>query len=140
MLKTKPLLRLARVSTDRKRLLIRATILLALTSAAVALLPFRHAIRLGSVALGGRKPIDPDDVLWAVEAVARQLPLRTVCIEKGLVVQRLLRSGGLDARLHYGARHTPSREIEAHVWVTVADRPVIGGEQANEFASVAAYP
>jgi hypothetical protein len=64
-----------------------------------------------------------------------------VCIEKGLVVQRLLRGGGVDAILHYGARHNPdTSRLEAHVWVTVDGESVIGGAEATGFAEVAKYP
>jgi hypothetical protein len=53
----------------------------------------------------------------------------------------MLRSAGIEAVLHYGARHaTVSRELEAHVWVTVAGEPVIGGEEASDFAAIAKYP
>jgi hypothetical protein len=64
-----------------------------------------------------------------------------MCIEKGLVVQRMLRSGGADAILHYGARHhRDTRNLEAHVWVTVDGCAVIGGAESGEFAPIASYP
>jgi hypothetical protein len=64
-----------------------------------------------------------------------------MCIEKGLVVQRMLRFGGTDAILHYGARHCDrTRELEAHVWVTVDRRAVIGGAESADFAAIASYP
>jgi hypothetical protein len=70
-----------------------------------------------------------------VEAAARRLPWRTACIQKGLAVQRMLRSSGIDAVLHYGARHRPvTGKLEAHVWVTVDGRAVAGGEE------IASYP
>jgi hypothetical protein len=135
-----PITRLRRLSGDEKRLLLRAAGFLCLASAAVAFLPFRKAIRLGSIPLGTRKGSLHQQV-WAVEAAARRLPWRTVCIEKGLVLQRLLRSSGVAALLHYGARNDPdSGKLEAHVWVTVDGVPVIGGEQASDFAAIAAYP
>jgi hypothetical protein len=107
----------------------------------LALLPFRKAIRLGSIALARRGRASADDIIWAVEAAARRIPWRTVCVQKGLAAQHMLRGAGVDAVLHYGARHDPqSRELEAHVWVTVDRRPVIGGKEALGFASVATFP
>jgi hypothetical protein len=133
--------RLRQLSSERRRLLWRATILLSVTSALVALLPFRIAIRFGCVPLGVKAQYSVDDVLWAVETAARRLPWRIVCIEKGLVTQRMLRSVGFDAILRYGARHHPdSRKLEAHVWVTVDSRAVMGGQEAPAFALVATYP
>jgi len=115
--------------------------LLTIASAAVALLPFKRAVRLGAVPLGPRRSIEIDDCTWAIEAAARRLPWRTVCIEKGIALQRLLRSRGIDAILHYGARHHPdSGKLEAHVWVSAGGKAVIGGEEAAGFVEVAAYP
>ena len=135
-----PLVRLRRLNGARKRLLIQAVALLALASAGAALLPFRRAIRFGCVARGDRQTAI-DDVVWAVETASRRVPWRTMCIEKGLVVQRLLRLAGVDAILHYGARHhDETRKLEAHVWVIVGGTAVVGGAEAGEFASIATYP
>ena len=135
------MVRASRLSGERKRLILRATLLLGLASAAVALLPFRRAIRLGSVPLGKRRLASAEDVVWAVEAVAKKLPWRAMCIEQGLVAQRMLRGCGIDALLHYGARHHPdTRKLEAHVWVSVNGVDVIGGDEAAGFALVASYP
>ena len=88
----------------------------------------------------GRRSSHCDQIVWAVEAAARRLPWRTVCIHKSLVVQRMLRSGGANAALHYGARHHPATGmLEAHVWVTVDGRAAIGGENAGSYAQVAVY-
>src|SRR4051794_14435356 len=116
-----PFQRLQQLGRERRTLLARAAVTLSLASLAVALLPFRRAIRLSSVQLGtDDEHLRLDDCVWAVEAAARRLPWRAMCIEKGLAVQRMLRRGGIDARLHYGARHHPeSRKLQAHVWVTV---------------------
>jgi hypothetical protein len=134
--------RFHRLGQERQRLLVRAAVALSAASGAVALLPFERAIRLGSVPLGGnRKRLHGDDCVWAIEAAAWRLPWRTMCIEKGIAVQRLLRRSGTDARLHYGARHHPDTgKLEAHVWVTVDDQIVIGGDGADGFAEVGVFP
>ena len=125
----------------RRRLLIDAALALCLASTALALLPFRRAILLGSVELGTDRTARVEDCIWAVEAAARWLPWRTVCIQHGLAAQRLLRRAGIDARLHYGARHEPgTAKLQAHVWVTVDGKAVIGGSEAANFAEIAAFP
>ena len=135
------LTRFQRLGRDRQRLLVRATLALWAASAAVALLPFRWAIRFGSVKLRSaeRPKMRVEDCVWAVKAAARRTPWRAMCIEQGLAVQRILRSNGVEAQLHYGARHADS-ELKAHVWVTVAGRTIIGGEEAEGFAEVASFP
>lgn len=136
-----PLLRLCRMSPARRRLIVRAAVALTAASAAVALLPFRWAVRFGSRRIRGQTALMPSECAWAVEAAARRLPWRTMCIEKGLAVQRLLRSGGVNAVLHYGARQNKiDGKLEAHVWVSVATETIIGGDQAADFAELASYP
>ena len=135
------LVRFSRLGRGRRHLIARATMCLAMASAALAVLPFRRAIRFGSIPISNRGRDAIEDCLWAVEAAARRVPWRAMCIEKGLAAQRLLRRSGMDALLHYGIRHHPeSGKLEAHVWVTVDGRSVIGGDQAAGFAEVAGYP
>ena len=138
-MRTNPLVQLQRLDGGRRRLLIRATWLLSAASAGVALLPFRRAIRFGCVAARGDQ-LSVEDCVWAVEAAARRLPWRTMCIEKGLAAQHLLRRAGIDAVLHYGARREPEvGKLEAHVWVSVASETVIGGEEAPGFREIATF-
>jgi len=133
--------RLWRLSRRRKFLLLRASVALVAASAAVALLPFRKAIVFGSVPVGRRTKVSVEEWMWAIEAAAPRLPCRTMCIEKGLALQRLLRGSGHDAILHYGARTDPEhRKLEAHVWVSLGSEILIGGEQAADFPELATYP
>ena len=135
-----PIVRFHRLDPTRRRLLARACVTLSAASAMVALLPFRRAVRFGCVPLG-KPALDADQCIWAIEAAARRLPWRAMCIEQGLAVQRMLRQGGIEAVLHYGIRQQPpSGKLEAHVWVSVDGRPIIGGAEAPGFAEVATYP
>ena len=135
------LTRFRQLPRHRRDILLRAVFALTAASAAVAFLPFRTAIGFGSIGMKPAKDTTPEDCVWAVEAAGQRLPWRTMCIEKGLAVQRLLRSAGVDAILHYGARHhSVSGKLEAHVWVSVDGQTIIGGEEAPGFAEVATFP
>ena len=126
---------------ERILLVVRAATWLTIASAAVARVPFRMAIRLGCIPLGRRSPASVERAVWAIEAAARRLPIRAMCIEKGIALQRLLRAAGFSAILHYGARLDPQTgELQAHVWVTIDDRIIIGGAEAVGFARIASYP
>jgi hypothetical protein len=139
--RSNPIATLHRLTGEQRRLLLRAAGLLTVASAAVALVPFRRALSFGCVGLGDKSNCSIADYVWAVRAAARRLPWRTKCIEQGLALQRMLRLAGVDATLHYGARHDPhSGKLEAHVWVSVGGEVVIGGEEAAGFAEIAAYP
>jgi len=120
-------------------MLLTAAALLSRASLVVAVLPFRSAIRFGSVPVGRTKLSEVEDVIWAVEAARRRLPWRIVCIQKGLVAQRMLRAAGMNAILHYGMK-TEDGSLEAHVWVTIGKEAVIGGDEAHAFVPVATYP
>lgn len=133
--------RYRRLSRRRRLLLVEATARLALVSAQLRLLPFRRAIRLGLAELG-RTGVDArtiEDCVWAVQASGRAVPWRAVCIQQGLCLQQMLRRRGVNARLHYGVRQHDDA-VEAHVWVTLDGKDLIGGEEAAGFARVADYP
>lgn len=128
---------------DHRRwfLLARAGLSLSFISAALAIMPFRLVIRMGLLPLGQAQRVAADDIVHAIELAASRLPWRIRCIEKALAAQRMLRSAGIDAILHYGARHHPvTGALEAHVWVTVNEHFVIGGREASGFAVLASYP
>jgi hypothetical protein len=138
----KTLARARRLETRHWQLLGSAAAGLARANALLLWGSFERAIRYGAVPLGPPKPgIDADTVVWAVRAVGRRLPLRAKCIEQGIVAQRLMRRAGIDARLHYGARPgSEGSRLSAHVWVSVGGTVVLGGEEASNFAEVAAFP
>ena len=139
---TNTLLRYWRLDPRCKRLLWEAAAALGLASFAVAVLPFRRAIALGAVPLFRSRQADSiSELRWAVEAAASRLPWRTMCIEQGIALQRLLRRRGIDARLHYGARlvHADAG-LKAHVWLTVGEDIILGAEAAHDFAELAVVP
>ena len=139
---TNTLVRYWRLDPRCKQLLWEAATALGLASFAVAVLPFRRAIALGAVPLFQTRQADSiNELRWAVEAAAARLPWRTMCIEQGIALQRLLRRRGIDGRLRYGARPVADQKgVQAHVWITVGDEIVLGEEQAVGFAEVAVFP
>ena len=132
--------RFFRLDPVRRRLLVDAAVALTCASLLLAILPFRKAIRFGSLPLGPNAALAANCV-WAIEAVARRVPWRTVCIQKGLALQRLLRRHGHDGRLHYGiGKAEREGDLRAHVWVTLDGHALMGGAEAEGFAPVAVYP
>jgi hypothetical protein len=123
-------------------LLLEASLVLAAASAILHLLPFRRAIRFGS---GGvpdlvDPPIDLRRVERSVERAARIVPWRTVCLQKGVALQWMLRRRGVDARLHYGIGKDERGALRAHVWVTAGQAMLIGSAEAPLYQTVATYP
>ncbi len=55
------------------------------------------------------------------------------CLERSLGAYRILCAANASPRLVVGFRHSPEREVEGHVWVTVDGRPL--AERPEEVAS-----
>lgn len=107
----------------------------------VRFLPFRHitsAILRGGI---GRRPrpVNLARLRWAVQAAARRLPLRTMCFETALCLQAMLRRRGVPSTLHYGIRRGEAGSVSAHVWLSIGEEIVLGGEVAPQFACVATF-
>jgi hypothetical protein len=124
-------------------LLVEASAALAAAAAVLHLLPFRRAIRFGSGGTNLAAELAADElrrIERSVEQAARRVPWRTVCLQKGLALQWMLRRRGVDARLHYGIGKDEAGELRAHVWVSAGPVMLIGSEQAPQFRTVATYP
>jgi len=135
---------LARLPGQRRRLLPEAMLTLAWSSLLVACLPFRSVMRLAGAPPRRTSPAAAAtivlDTVWAVEACGRRVPWRAVCFQQGLAVHLMLRRRGVSSTLHYGVRQNASDGLKAHVWVTVGEVAVIGGEQAPRFARLVSVP
>jgi hypothetical protein len=126
-----------------RRLLFEALPALILASAAIRLVPFRRLAARASRRPRRRGAADEAflrKLRWAVDAWGERLPWRALCFERGLAVHRMLNRRGIPSVLHYGVARDGESGIAAHVWVTVAGRAVIGGEEAPRFACVARFP
>lgn len=135
--------RLARLGWSRQLLLAEALAGIAVATLAVRFLPFRRAVRLGSRRLDPATAVAAEacgDAVWSVTAVAARVPWRAVCFQQGLALQWMLRRRGIDARLHYGVGQGDEGSLLAHVWVTVGDAILIGGDGAPGVRGVAVYP
>jgi hypothetical protein len=63
-----------------------------------------------------------------------------MCFQQGLAAQLMLRRRGIPSVLYYGAAQDDRSGLYAHVWVRDGDVDVIGGEIADRFAILAAFP
>jgi hypothetical protein len=139
---TLPARRRARLGLSDWLLLAEGLAALAAASAAIHLLPFR---RLAAAASRGEARIAADEarlrkLRWAVQAWAKRVPWRAVCFQRGLAFHWMLRRRGIASKLHYGVSPTGTRGISAHVWISVAGRDWMGGEEASGFKCLAIFP
>jgi hypothetical protein len=138
--------RFTQISWRERLLLAEAALLLALSSLAIAWLPFRTVTRLAGRD-GPRADADPAlaerrvaEIRWAVAACGRFAPWRPVCFQHGLAAHWMLRRRHIASTLFYGASSDPERGIIAHVWIKSGELPVMGCEEAGRYAVLATYP
>jgi hypothetical protein len=137
--------RLSRAGLTNVLLFSEASMTLASSSLAIALLPFKrlHGL-LGHHGSNLRAPTADErrvrQICWAVEAAAKRLPWRTVCFQKGVALHWMLRRRGIPTYLHYGVGKSPEAELAAHVWISHQDVILMGGDVASDFTCVATYP
>lgn len=126
-------------------MLADAFAMLAASSIAIRLLPFRRVVRMAGVSRAIAKPdveTRPiiDRAVWAVEAVAWRVPWRTVCFQKGLALHLILRRRDIASRLHYGVGKDEKGDLGAHVWISVDETIVMGGNVVERYRCLATYP
>lgn len=129
-----------RLSAAERRLAAEALAELVRARLAILVLPFARSVRFGAIPLGAARHADPALVISRmVERVSGAVPWRSVCFDRGIAAQRMLRRRGIDARLHYGGTLGADR-LSAHVWVTADGEPLTGAAEAESFGELARYP
>lgn len=124
----------ARLPAPRRRLFLKAWLLLPVTWTALRLVGFRRV----HGAIEGRpvhpaEPLGPmtrSETVEAVRLAGAHAPVPVNCLLESLVLCRLLRSRGIEADLRFGVRLEGERLL-AHAWVEHAgevlnDRPDVG--------------
>jgi Transglutaminase-like superfamily len=119
--------------------LVRASVSIRLrpASATVALLGTFQADPRTDEPVGEAKLRDAARVGGTVTRVAGLLPWHPTCLRQALAVQRMLRRRRIACRLHLGVTHP--RSAQAHAWVTVEDRVVVGRAGIEAFVPLAAF-
>lgn len=141
-----PAVRLLRLSRSNQLILVEAFLILASASLAIKLVPFRRTVAMVSTRprQGGHSAPERDRIIaqcrWAVVALARRVPWRAVCFQRGLALHLMLRRRGIDSVLHYGVDQSEGHGLRAHVWISAGGRIVLGGEEAPQFACLASFP
>lgn len=120
------------LSPAERSLFFRAWIFVALIRAGLRLMPFhflRHWVEHFSRSAG--VSCEPDrrgirQVAWAVEAASRRIP-GTTCLPRAMAAHLLLGQRGQPSGLRLGVARKSDGALEAHAWVEVQGRVVIGG-------------
>lgn len=138
--------RLKEMPRQDRLLLAETAASLAAASFAIRALPFRKvvgAVSRRAVEVEADHSISLQEIAraqWAVEACARLLPWRTVCFQKGLAMQWMLRRRRIPTLLHYGVAQDEQRGLSAHVWITYRGEGIMGADEAPRHTCLATFP
>ena len=107
-----------------------------LVAARVALwtLPFARVQELVE-RLGARRGtvgVAPGRLAWTVETTARSIPQAT-CLTQALAAQVMLSRAGESPELHIGVA-TDRGAFEAHAWLELHGRPLVGDRELDRYA------
>jgi hypothetical protein len=133
--------RLREVGPSGWLLLARAFCLLLAAKCALRLLPVRHVIAWKQRAVRSPQAAQECDlrrIRHAVLVAARYSPIRFVCFPQCLAAAALLRSRGIQSRLHYGVTRAGA-QLVTHTWLEAGGEIVIGGEVAASYSTLAVY-
>ena len=71
-----------------------------------------------------------DRLIFAVRAMGARVPWRSDCLVQALAAQHWLASRGIGSSIHLGVKPSEA-PIDAHAWLKVGDRIVLGGDVAD---------
>ncbi len=131
------------LSNAERWVLIKAALLLAVIGVSKRLLPFRTVRRLLARVADrpiGRQHADrlsAERVVWAVEAASRHVPRTKSCLIQALAAQLMLARRGYPALVHIGVTRGEQGQFQAHAWVEMEGKAVIGGSGLEQFTPLA---
>jgi hypothetical protein len=72
--------------------------------------------------------------------VINGLSTRTIwtstCLIKVMALHKMLQRRGIDHQLHFGVAQTENNKLEAHAWLSVDGKVLVGGENMHTFTEI----
>ncbi len=132
-----------------QRLAAEALLLLAVSRAVLAMLPFRLAVRWLGLRLAREIGNEGEDgravtpiVLQVRDAVRRAAgvaPFRAVCLQQAVAAALMLRRRGLAVQVHFGVTKDADGNLSAHAWSRCQGELVTGGQQMPEYQPISVF-
>ena len=76
---------------------------------------------------------------WAVRASAGYMPFKAVCLQQAMAAHGMLKRRGIASVMHFGARKTDEKPIDAHAWLDAAGVKVTGYPIAPTLAELGCF-
>ncbi len=130
----------------QQKLLIEASFYLLAARCLLAIMPFRRlAALLDKELKSDRVPQDigieiAEKVKWSIDCASRHLPIRLVCLPRGIAAYLMLRRRRVDIQLYYGISNQIDRLYAGHVWVQYGSFAIIGCEQLEQYTVLLTFP
>lgn len=79
------------------------------------------------------------DIGWAVTRAANHVPFKAVCLPQAMAAHAMLRRRGVDSVMHFGARKSAEKPIDAHAWLDAAGVEVTGYPLQDGMTEIGAF-
>jgi hypothetical protein len=122
---------------------LEAFFFLTLARTAIAFLPFSWISRTMRAPRARRPDAIPraiTDVRSAVLTAVRTLAPSAVCLPQALAGHWILGRRGVPSVVCFGVRRDTAAALEAHAWLRVADRVVLGEKALDSFTYLVEFP
>ncbi|MCW3846954.1 lasso peptide biosynthesis B2 protein [Sphingomonas sp. LB-2] len=145
--------RLIQVDWRERALLAEAVVRLIAARMKIANLPFREiAKKLGTFVpatdprIAEAKLPGPEakakiarEVGWAVTRAAEHVPFDAVCLPQAMAAHAMLRRRGIESVMHFGAKKSDEKPIDAHAWLDAAGVEVTGYPLSGGMTEIGAF-
>ena len=138
--------RFLRCPSPDRRLLLEALALLCWARFLIRVVPFRRiAPHLGSAMTESPVEVSEEErrlafrIAWAVQAVARNVPLGFVCLPQAIAAKWMLRRRRLPSTLYLGLQRDDELKLTAHAWLRVGNTILTGRAESLNHTVVAMY-
>ena len=128
------------LGSARRRLLGEAAVAVLFVRLARTCLTFK-ALGRAAEWFGARLPSrvrSREDIAWAVGAVSRRLSWAASCLDQALAARTLLAASGQRCDLQLGVRRSAAGQFEAHAWLELDGRVLVGGGESGSFVPLTA--
>lgn len=127
-------------------LLLEALVWLGWAKLLLIVVPFRWiAPRLGRPQTESPAALAPENlelarrISWAVQAVARHVPLGFVCLPQAMAAKWMLRRRRLASTLYLGLARPDETKLTAHAWLRAGDRILTGRAESLTHKTIACF-
>lgn len=86
--------------------------------------------------LSEEKKSQSNSVAKIINGLSVRVPWSATCLVKVLAADKMLKKRGIPHTIHFGVKKSPAGEMEAHAWLSVNNRVVIGGENLVDYKEI----